>query len=97
VAYEGGETYTLSYRAVREMAPRASGVYTLSTPQQWMYVGEGDDIQQSLFQHLNEPKACMTRSGPLSFSFEIAPPAERMARQRALVGTLAPTCNRVNA
>jgi hypothetical protein len=95
VAYKGGETYTLAYRAVVERAPRASGVYTLYTPQRWIYVGEGDDIQQSLFRHLNEPDACMTRSGPLSFSFETTPPAERLARQQVLVDTLTPSCNPV--
>jgi len=85
VAYEDGEAYMLAYQAVREKAPNASGVYSLYTAQRWVYVGESDDIQQSLFQHLNEPSACMTRCGPLSFSFETAPAAERVARQHALI------------
>lgn len=96
MAYEDGETYVLAYQAVREKAPNASGVYSLYTSQRWVYVGESDDIQQSLFRHLNEPSACMARCGPLSFSFKTAPTAERVARQHALIVELVPTCNPVN-
>ena len=93
MAYDGGETYTFAYQAVQEKAPNASGVYTIYTSQRWMYVGESGDIRQSLFRHLNAPNACMARCGPLSFSFEMAPAAERMSRQQALVAELEPACN----
>jgi hypothetical protein len=91
--YDGGQTYTFAFQAVQEKAPRASGVYTLFTARKWVYVGEADDIQQSLFHHLNAPDPRMARCGPLSFSFETAPAAERGSRQRALVAALAPVCN----
>jgi len=89
-AYDGGETYPLAYRAVDQKAPDASGVYTLFTPQRWMYVGESADIRESLFRHLNEPPAWMIRSRPLSFSFESVPAGERVSRKQALVAKLAP-------
>jgi uncharacterized protein YkwD len=97
VAYESGETYTLAFQAVRDKAPSASGVYTIYTPQRWVYIGESADIRQSLLQHLNEPTACMARCGPLSFSFEIAGQAERVSRRQALVAELVPACNPVTA
>ena len=93
MAFEGSETYAFGYQAVHEKAPNASGVYTIYSSQRWLYVGESDDIRQSLFGHLNEPAACMARRGPLSFSFEVVPAAQRATRQQALVEALAPACN----
>jgi hypothetical protein len=53
-------------------------------------VGESDDIRERLFQHLNDPSASMHRFGPLSFSFELAPAAERKGIQQALTEELKP-------
>lgn len=68
-----------------------SGVYTIFTSQRWVHVGESDNVKESLFRHLNEPSASIARLGPLSFSFEVMPAAERVGRQQALVAALAPT------
>jgi excinuclease UvrABC nuclease subunit len=87
-----GDAYMFTFEAVRRKAPRASGVYTIYTAQRWVYVGESDDIQKSLFQHLNEPDACINRFGQLSFSFELTPTDERQARQHALIAELEPAC-----
>lgn len=95
VQYENNGTYALGYKAVQDKAPRTSGVYTIFTPQRWLYVGESGDIKQSLFEHLNGPSACIARRGPLSFSFEVVAPADRTGRQLALVATLAPACQRL--
>ena len=90
MAIEEGETYPLTFEAVREKVPNASGVYELYTAGQWVYVGESDDIRQSLFRHLNAPSASMNRFGPLSFSFERLPRAERAGCQHALEEALNP-------
>jgi hypothetical protein len=85
------DTYALGFRAVQDRAPQASGVYAIFTPRRWLYVGETDDIRRSLLDHLNDAGADgLVRTGPLSFSFEVVPPAERVARRRALVAELAP-------
>ena len=97
MAYEGSETYAFGYLAVREKAPNASGVYTIYTSQRWLYVGESHDIRQSLFGHLNGLTPCMERRGPLSFSFEVVPAAQRVTRQQALVEELEPACNPATA
>lgn len=89
---ETTDTYAFGYRAVQDKVPNTSGVYTIFTPQRWLYVGESDDVKQSLFKHLSEPGACLARRGPLSFSFEVVAPAERVGRQQALVTALGPTC-----
>lgn len=89
---DGDNSYAFGYRAVRERAPSESGVYTIYTSQRWLYVGESDDIRQSLFQHLNELHGCLNRRGPLSFSFELVPAPQRPDRHRALVSVLGPEC-----
>ena len=66
MAAESG-VYVLTHRAVFDKAPKASGVYSIFTSKRWVYVGESDDIQQSLFNHLNEPSPCLQRFTPLSF------------------------------
>jgi hypothetical protein len=85
----GIETYLLGYAAVHQMAPVASGVYTIYSPTRWVCVGESDDIRGSLLRHLNDSAGCMNRLGPLSFSFELGTKVERMARWHTLVGAVA--------
>jgi hypothetical protein len=85
--------YTFSHRAVIDKAPKASGVYCIFTSKRWVYVEESDDIQQSLFTHLNEPSACLHRFSPLSFSFQLTSPAVRRARLDALVAARPPACH----
>ena len=88
------KTYAFAYQAVQQTAPSASGVYTIYTPQQWVYVGESDDLRQSLLQLLNERNGhCMARWGPLWFSFETVPSTNRASRLQALVTALRPACN----
>jgi len=72
--YPAGEAYVFGFRAVQDKAPSASGVYAIFTSRRWLYVGETDDIRQSLFQRLNDPDAGWpAEDRPLSFSFETAP------------------------
>jgi len=92
VALGNGETYPFTFEAVREQVPNASGVYGLYTPRRWVHVGEGVDIRESLFRHLNAPSASMNRFGPLSFSFELTSAADRVSRQHALILELEPAC-----
>ena len=90
---ENDDSFTFGFRAVRDKAPKASGVYTIYTSRRWLYVGESEDIRQSLFEHLNEPSTCLARRGPLSFSFEIVALEQRIDRKNALVAALVPACN----
>jgi|KBSMisStandDraft_5_1062788.scaffolds.fasta_scaffold3843720_1 hypothetical protein len=97
MADRDSDGYMFTFEAVRRKAPRASGVYTIYTARRWVYVGESDDIQQSLFRHLNTPNDIINQFGPLSFSFELAPADKRRARRQALVAKLAPACAAVQA
>ena len=86
------QTFAFGFRAVSDKVPKASGVYTIYTSRRWLYVGDSDDIQHSLFAHLNKPH-CLDRRGPLSFSFETVASGERAKRRDSLVVALAPLCN----
>jgi len=92
VVYNNNGTFAFGYRAIDDKVPTASGVYTIFTSRRWLYVGESDDMKQSLFGHLNAPSRCLAR-GALSFSFEVIPPEQRVNRQRALIAALVPACN----
>ena len=87
------DTFAFGFRAVQDNAPTTSGVYTIYTSRRWLFVGESEDISQSLFRHLNEPSTCLARRGALSFSFEIVAPEQRVHRKNALVAALMPACN----
>lgn len=89
-------TFVLGYAGVGE-APDASGVYTIFSSSRWVYVGQSDDIRQSLYRHLNEPTPCMNRFGPLSFSFELAGGARRTALWQSLVTQLKTECNQATS
>ena len=71
--------------AVLREAPPRSGVYGLSNALGWIYVGETDNIQAQLLAHLEEPHAFAANGAPTGFSFELASPNERVARQRQII------------
>ena len=87
-----GDDYVFTHRAVMDEAPRASGVYCIFSAKRWVYIGDSDDIQHSLFMHLNEPSGCLQRFSPLSFSFELISSSERPSRLRALTAARNPAC-----
>lgn len=90
--YRKQATFVLGYAGVGQ-APDASGVYTIYSSRRWVYIGESNDIRESLYRHLNGPTPCMKRFGPLSFSFELEGCARRRALWQSLVARLKPECN----
>jgi hypothetical protein len=86
---EDSASYAFTYGGVHA-APNASGLFTIYGPRGYVYVGESDDVRGSLYRLLNESSPWMDRLGPLSFSVELVPQPERIARQQALVSALKP-------
>jgi excinuclease UvrABC nuclease subunit len=77
-------------------APSSSGVYGVYNCQQWIYVSESADIQSSLFEHYrreSDQSACIWRSNPTMFTYELCDAYRRIARERTLIDELHPTCN----
>jgi len=84
---------TFKAAAIRREAPASSGVYGLSNAREWIYVGETDNIQARLLEHLEETNTFRTEGLPTGFSFELCPAHDRVARQRRLILELNPACN----
>ena len=80
--------------SVREHAPMASGVYGISNAFEWIYIGESDNIQDSLLGHLRQLDTSLLRRQPTGFVFELCGRAQRPARQDRLILEYEPVCNR---
>jgi len=79
--------------AVRNYAPRESGIYGVSNAQEWIYIGETDNIQDALLDHLVQSDTPMMKWQPTGFVFEICDRTSRSARLDRLVSEYAPRCN----
>ncbi len=67
---------------IRGFAPAQSGVYGLSNSRNWLFIGETDNILQSLLEHLSEGGTAQAR--PTGFIFETCDQASRGLRHRRL-------------
>ena len=79
--------------AVKNYAPRQSGVYGISNAQEWIYIGETDNIQDALLDHLGQSDTPLMKRQPTGFVFEICDGTSRPARLECLVAEYAPRCN----
>ncbi len=79
---------SFSALSIRQHAPAYSGVYGLSNARGWVYIGESDNIRESLLAHL--PSA----GDATGFVFEICEPAVRAQRQGRLIQEYQPARNR---
>lgn len=75
---------------IRREAPASSGVYGLSNAREWIHVGETDNIQGRLLEHLEGTDSFRAAGAPTGFSFELSPPQDRVARQSRLIIELHP-------
>jgi hypothetical protein len=80
--------------AVQMYAPVMSGVYGISNAREWIYIGETDNIQSSLMNHLHEVNTQLMKREPTGFVFEVCDQAHRSSRQDRLVTEYGPACNR---
>lgn len=78
---------------INNFAPAASGVYGLSNAREWIYIGETDNIQGALIDHLRDSDAPAMRMQPTGFVFEVCDRSRRPARQDRLVLEYEPACN----
>jgi hypothetical protein len=79
--------------AVQSYAPVASGVYGISNAREWIYIGETDNIQDTLLAHLQQIGTSLMKRQPTGFVFEVCAGVRRQGRQGRLVLEYKPTCN----
>jgi hypothetical protein len=82
---------------VRTYAVAAAGVYGLSNAREWIYVGQSDNIQNALLEHLRTLDSAVLRWAPSGFVFETCVGEARRLRQDCLVLEYAPICNSAEA
>jgi len=80
--------------SIREHAPTSSGVYGISNAREWIYIGESDNIQESLLFHLGDMDTSLLKRQPTGFVFEVCDRAKRPSRQDRLILEYEPACNR---
>jgi hypothetical protein len=80
--------------SVRKHAPTESGVYGISNAREWIYIGETDNLQETLLGHLRQWDTPLLRKKPTGFILELCERENRPARQDRLVVEYGPTCNR---
>jgi hypothetical protein len=80
--------------SVRMHAPALSGVYGISSALEWIFIGETDNIQETLLGHLRKLDTSLLERQPTGFVFEVCDRARRPARQGRLIFEYEPACNR---
>jgi hypothetical protein len=85
--------HAFSTGSIRAHAPAASGVYGISNRREWIYIGETDNIQARLLEHLAETSSEVKTRSPTGFTFELCDRQSRLGRQSLLVMQYAPVCN----
>lgn len=84
---------TLSASTIRQHAPSQSGLYGISNAAEWIYIGETDNIQATLLQHLQEQNTPLLKRKPTGFVYEVCDRARRTGRQVQLIQEYGPRCN----
>jgi len=80
---------------VRQYVPAASGLYGLSNSRNWLYIGESDNMRESLLGHLRNPDAGISGGSPTGFVFEACDRSARGARHDRLVREYTPAVHRL--
>jgi excinuclease UvrABC nuclease subunit len=92
--WTGSGRFSFTESAILATAPRSSGIYALFNEGQWIYIGEGQDIEARLLQHRRDShNQCVNRYSPAYFAFEAVEEWRRVSRQDQLILELRPLCN----
>jgi len=75
------KSYSLNQLSIFLHAPAKSGVYMLHNSSRCLYIGDSDNIRQTLLQHMRDDNSAVTVFDPDGFSFELHPDASRARRK----------------
>ncbi len=88
------KSYSLNILSIFLHAPAKSGVYLLHNSSRCLYIGESDNIRQTLLQHLRGDNSAInsaiTLFDPNGFSFELQSDVARARRKDQLSSELEP-------
>jgi excinuclease UvrABC nuclease subunit len=93
-ANPNGDAYT--ELCVEKHCPAASGVYVLYSTGgfTWevIYVGESEDLRQSLLGHLRGDNPCISKRQPMGYMYELVDAERRALHRIELASQYDPTC-----
>ena len=89
----GANAYPFSRESTYVNAPGESGVYVIHSERACLYVGESNNIQLRLLEHIADTNGCVMQHMPFMFTFELADAGTRVSRRNELVANLHPLCN----
>jgi hypothetical protein len=78
--------------SIRDFAPTVPGVYGISNARQWLYIGETENIQGALTQHLLDIESPITGHGAKGFVYEICSAERKHERCARLTLEYSPLC-----
>jgi hypothetical protein len=78
------KSYSYNQLSIFLRAPAKSGVFLLHNSFRCIYIGETENIRQSLLDHLRGKPPWVSVWDPDRFSFELCPEAARVQRQNEL-------------
>ena len=84
------KSYPFSQFSILLYAPPQAAVYGLHTSDQWIYVGETENLRETLQRHFKGDSPSITSWEPSGFCFESWPEASRTQRKNQLVSELRP-------
>ncbi|HEV8147008.1 MAG TPA: hypothetical protein VGP79_11530 [Bryobacteraceae bacterium] len=79
--------------AIQIYAPAAAGVYGITNAREWIFIGESDNIQGALLDHLRNSGTSLMQHQPAGFVYETCVGEQRKTRQGRLVTEYTPICN----
>jgi hypothetical protein len=94
LAFEQRIPHPLTANGVQRYAPMVPGIYGMSNAREWVYIGQSENIQGALLEHLRVLDTAILKWEPTGFVFEACVGERRQTRQHCLILEYAPICNR---
>ncbi len=94
MAFEQRIPHPLTANGVQRYAPVVPGIYGMSNGREWVYIGQSENIQRALLEHLRVLDSAVLKWEPTGFVFEACTGEQRQIRQNSLILEHAPICNR---
>lgn len=85
--------YNFSEQGIARYAPRESGVYGIYNSTNWIYIGESQDMEARLYEHLrgqSDQSGRILRRNPTGYAFERCGARTRTDWEAALIRELGP-------
>ena len=91
--FERSVAHAFRVGSILAHAPSVSGVYGISNAREWIFIGQSDNIQRQLLDHLQEDGTFLKGRLPTGFVYEMCDDGVRAGRVDRLVQEYGPAAN----